>query len=136
MTLRLVRSALLGLALAAGVWAPSQAASIDAPVQTVQYRGDRPDGWRGDRGPRDWHERRGPRDWHHDRRGWREDRHGRRDGICRPGLALEKAARMGVRRGDIVRVSPRGVTVAGFRRGHPVAVRFAQVRGCPVIGMR
>lgn len=128
MLFRPVRTALLGLALAAGIYAPSQAApvgTLEAPVQTIQYRGDGPDGW---------HERRGRDDRWHDRRGWREDRHGRRDGICRPGLALEKAARMGVRRGDIVRVTPRSVTVAGFRRGHPIAVRFAQVRGCPVIG--
>ncbi|ALN72802.1 hypothetical protein [Aureimonas sp. AU20] len=127
MTFRPVRSVLLGLALAGGLWAPSQAAPFEAPatVQTVQYRGD---------GPYGWHERRGRDERWHDRRGWREDRHGRRDGICRPGLALEKAARMGVRRGDIVRVTPRSVTVAGFRRGHPIAVRFAQVRGCPVIG--
>lgn len=134
MTFRFARSALLGLVLAGSAWAPSQAAPLDAPAQvlTVQYRGDGPHGWHEGRPGRDWH---GGRDWH-DRRGWREDRHGRRDGICRPGLALDKAARMGVRRGDIVRVTPRSVTVAGFRRGHPIAVRFAQVRGCPVIGTR
>ena len=129
-----VRSALLGLGLVAGLWAPAQAAPVDAtlPVQTVQY-------YEG--GPREWRPHHRDREWHGDRgwrgaRGWREESHGRRDGFCRPGLALDKAARMGVRGADIVRVTPRSVTVAGFRRGHPIAVRFAQVRGCPVIGGR
>ncbi len=131
MVFRPVRSALIGLALAGGLWAPAQAAPIDAmgSVQTVQY-------YEGG-GPREWHGRhhRPDRDWR-EGRGWREERHGRRDGMCRPGLALNKAARMGVRGADIVRMTPRSVTVAGFKRGHPVAVRFAQVGGCPVIGMR
>ncbi len=120
---RLFRSALLAAVLATGFSAAANAApaGVSAPVQLAQ-----------------WHD--GPRHhWRDDRRGerrhWREERR-HRDGACRPGRALDKAARMGIRRGDVVRVTSRTVTVAGLRRGHPVAVRFAQARGCPVLGMR
>ena len=71
----------------------------------------------------------------------RWDRGDRRHGfvdrdLCSPRHALRKAARMGVRGGDIVRDNRRAVVVAGFKRGHPILVRFAQERGCPFVGAR
>jgi hypothetical protein len=92
--------------------------------------GPRDGGWdRGERRHEGWGERRGD-----DRfRGRHESRQAE---ACEPRRALRKAARMGVRGGDIVRLDRRAVVVAGFKRGHPTAVRFAQAPGCPVIGYR
>ncbi|MBB3952515.1 hypothetical protein [Aureimonas jatrophae] len=126
----ILRSALLAAATIAtaclGASAPARAgATADVSLLTnVQYRGD----WDGER-----RHRRG--DWD-DRRGHRYD--DRRDrGICRPGLALEKARAFGLRGVDIVDVGRRRVVVEGFRRGgRPVLVTFAQARGCPVIDRR
>ncbi|WP_062212471.1 hypothetical protein [Aureimonas sp. AU12] len=92
--------------------------------------GYRDGGWdRGERRHDGWGERRGD-----DR--FRGRHESRRAEACEPGRALRKAARMGVRGGDIVRLDRRTVVVAGFKRGHPTAVRFAQAPGCPVIGYR
>ncbi len=55
---------------------------------------------------------------------------------CDPRRALNKASQMGVRRAHIVRQAPRRVAVAGYSRGGPVRVVFANQRGCPVIGYR
>ncbi|WP_426131385.1 hypothetical protein [Pararhizobium sp. PWRC1-1] len=79
------------------------------------------------------HERGGDeRDWGRDGRrpGW--DR-GERRGRCAPGLAQEKARDFGLRRAQIVDVSPRRVVVEGRRRGEYRTI-VANVRGCPVIG--
>ncbi len=80
------------------------------------------------------HDRRGDeRDWgreRHHRPGWDGERRGR----CAPGLAVDKARDFGLRRAQIVDVSPRRVVVEGRRRGEYRTVVFANVRGCPVIG--
>lgn len=131
MTARFRTTLLAAAALAAtlaGVAAPARAEMPSTAGSTlltpVQYRGDG-DGWRGPH-RRDWDERGGPRF---------EDR--RERGICRPGLALEKARAFGLRGVDIVDVGRRRVVVEGFRRGgRPVLVTFAQARGCPVIDRR
>ncbi|MEM7300921.1 MAG: hypothetical protein AAF468_07535 [Pseudomonadota bacterium] len=52
--------------------------------------------------------------------------------FCRPGRALRKARRMGVRRAHIVRASRRGVVVAGRRYGHRIVVGFSRAPRCPV----
>ncbi|MDO1582388.1 hypothetical protein [Rhizobium oryzicola] len=52
---------------------------------------------------------------------------------CSPGLAEEKASRMGLRRARVVDVNPRVVVVAGFDRRGPDRIAFANVRGCPVL---
>jgi hypothetical protein len=48
-------------------------------------------------------------------------------------MAEEKASRMGLRRAQVVDVSPRRVVVAGFDRRGRDRIVFANVRGCPVI---
>ena len=68
--------------------------------------------------------RRGDRRW----RGWDRPRRG----VCRPGRALRKARRMGVRRAYVHRVGRRGVVVGGRRYGERVRVGFARAPGCPV----
>lgn len=125
----LVAATLLGSFGAAGV---ASAAPRDAAgVTFVDYRGERHDRWE-ERGPRHG-ERWGDRGPH---RGERWGDRGPRRGECSPRLALRKARDMGVRGADVVRVSHRGVVVAGFKRGYPTSLRFAQDRGCPVIGYR
>lgn len=91
-------------------------------VVDVQYR-DNDRNRRGDE--RDWGHNR------HNRPGW--DR-GERRGRCAPGLAQEKARDFGLRRAQVVDVSPRRVVVEGRRRGEYRTVVFANVRGCPIIG--
>lgn len=59
-----------------------------------------------------------------------------RRGVCNPRQALRKADRMGLNRARIVRDNRRAVVVDGRKRGRIVTVRFAQERGCPVIGVR
>lgn len=124
----LLAAATLGAALV-GAAMPARAQAPAASLLTeIQYRGD----WDGEgrRHRRDWDDR---RDWgdRRDRDGWRDQ------GICRPGLALEKARAFGLRGVDIVDVGRRRVVVEGFRRGgRPVLVTFAQARGCPVLDRR
>lgn len=67
---------------------------------------------------------------HHDRRwnGWDRPRRA----VCRPGRALRKARRMGVRRAYVHRVGRRGVVVGGRRYGERVRIGFARAPGCPV----
>ncbi|WP_052194467.1 hypothetical protein [Aureimonas altamirensis] len=119
---KLIRSAMLTLALAggataatgglAGMSAAAQELRIgvgSAPVIQVQGRGY---------------------DHRHDR--WRE----RERGGCDARQALRKADRMGLRRAHVVDAGRRTVTVAGRDRGGRAMVRFANARGCPVIGQR
>ncbi|WP_279482133.1 hypothetical protein [Aureimonas sp. SK2] len=121
----LVAATLLG-SLGAASAAPREAAGA---VTLVDHRGERHDRWdRHDR--RDRWEHRGPH------RGDRWHREARRGPGCAPGLALRKARDLGVRSADIVRVGRNSVVVAGFKRGYPTLLRFAQERGCPVIGYR
>ncbi|WP_320200571.1 hypothetical protein RMR16_009070 [Agrobacterium sp. rho-13.3] len=65
------------------------------------------------------------------RPGW--DRPDRGRDRCAPWMAEEKASRMGLRRAQVVDVSPRRVVVAGFDRRGRDRIVFANVRGCPVI---
>ncbi|MBB3291258.1 MULTISPECIES: hypothetical protein [Rhizobium] len=53
--------------------------------------------------------------------------------ICSPGLAVQKARDMGLRRARIDNITPRRVVVEGFGRRGPDRVVFANVRGCPLI---
>ncbi|RIY02051.1 hypothetical protein D3218_07035 [Aureimonas flava] len=119
----LIRSTLVAATLLGSFSAATAAPREAAGVTLIDHRGERHH--RHDR----W-EHRGPR--HGDR--W--EREARRGGSCSPRLALRKARDMGVRGADIVRDNRRAVVVAGHKRGHPTAVRFAQARGCPVIGYR
>lgn len=118
---RLLQTAFAATTLFLGLGAVSQAAEPNAAPALVlaQYHGDRH--W-DDRGPR------------HDRR-WDRREHRRAD-VCAPGQALRKASRLGVRGADLEHAGRRSVVVSGFKRGHPTIVRFAQARGCPVIGYR
>lgn len=118
----LIRSTLVAATLLGSLGMAAAAPRETAGVTLIDHRGER-------HGRHDRWEHRGPR--HGDR--W--DR-GPRGGECSPRLALRKARDMGVRGADIVRDSRRAVVVAGYKRGHPTAVRFAQARGCPVIGYR
>ncbi len=120
---RLLRSTLVAATLLGSLGAAAAAPREAAGVMSVDYRGERHDRW-------DRHDRRGP---HHGER-WQRGPH--RGPACSARLALAKARDMGVRRADIVRIGRNAVVVAGFKRGHPVSVRFAQDRGCPVIGVR
>ena len=61
----------------------------------------------------------------------REGRYGRR---CDAEDALSKARYMGIRRGDVVRVSERSIAVQGVSRGDRVRVRFSRDGNCSVIG--
>lgn len=85
-----------------------------------------------------YHDRGGPR--HEGWNGRGDD--DRRDGLryersaCAPGQALRKASRFGLRRPEIVRDNRRALVVDGWKRGRLVSVRFAQERGCPVLGVR
>ncbi|WEZ82991.1 hypothetical protein P6U16_18960 [Rhizobium sp. 32-5/1] len=80
-------------------------------------------------------ERRGDeRDWARDRRHRPDRDRSERRGRCDPRLAQEKARDFGLRRAQVVDVSPRRVVVEGRRRGEYRTVVFANVRGCPIIG--
>lgn len=59
-----------------------------------------------------------------------------RRGVCSPRQALRKADRLGLNRVRVVREDRRAVVVSGLKRGRLVSVRFAQARGCPVVGVR
>lgn len=53
-------------------------------------------------------------------------------GRCEGWLAEDKARDFGLRRAQVVDVTPRRVVVEGFRRGgRLVTMSFANVRGCP-----
>ncbi|MCE7030652.1 hypothetical protein [Jiella avicenniae] len=57
-------------------------------------------------------------------------------GTCTPRHALRKARHFGVRHAHIRGVNRRSITVAGRKHRSHTLVRFARVRGCPVIGYR
>ncbi|MGZ2405784.1 hypothetical protein [Rhizobium ruizarguesonis] len=61
----------------------------------------------------------------------RYDRRGRRG--CDPDDALDIARGEGLRRAQIVRMSPRSVVVQGMTRRGPERMTFANQRGCPEI---
>ncbi|MBB4480113.1 hypothetical protein [Rhizobium etli] len=61
----------------------------------------------------------------------RYDRRGRRG--CDPDDALDIARSEGLRRAQIVRVSPRSIVVQGMTRRGPERMVFANRRGCPEI---
>ncbi|KAB0679757.1 hypothetical protein [Aureimonas leprariae] len=68
---------------------------------------------------------------------FRRDRYfGDRGGFCSPRLALRKAYDIGLNRPRVVGEGRRFVIVDGFRRGRIATVRFANDRGCPVLGVR
>lgn len=72
-------------------------------------------------------------DRHHD--GDRDRRHGwDRGGRCAPWIATDKARSYGLRRAQVVHVSPRLVVVEGRRHGDYRTIAFANVRGCPTLG--
>ena len=52
---------------------------------------------------------------------------------CRPGRALRKARRFGVRHAWIHAIGPRGTIVHGRRHGRPVKVGIGHARGCPIV---
>lgn len=79
------------------------------------YAGNRYDGERYVRRDRE-------RDWRPD---WRR--------ACSPNRALDKAARMGLRRASIANVNRRVVRVSGFKYGTRVTVMFGNERGCPLL---
>jgi hypothetical protein len=121
---KLAAVAFIGLsglgATAATASADTLTFGIHSGVVDVQYRdNDR----RGDE--RDWGRNR------HNRPGWG---HGERRGRCAPWLAQDKARAFGLRRAQVVDVSPRRVVVEGRRHGDYRTVVFANVRGCPIIG--
>tara|TARA_R110002020_G_scaffold162030_3_gene347463 strand:- start:2 stop:346 length:345 start_codon:yes stop_codon:yes gene_type:complete len=64
--------------------------------------------------------------------------HGRyvRRATCTPGHALRKARHYGIHRAHIRSVNRHSITVAGRKHRSHALVRFARVRGCPVIGYR
>ncbi|TBB01667.1 hypothetical protein [Rhizobium ruizarguesonis] len=61
----------------------------------------------------------------------RYDRRGRRG--CDPDDALDIARSEGLRRAQIIRMSPRSVVVQGMTRRGPERMTFANQRGCPEI---
>ncbi|TAV14871.1 hypothetical protein [Rhizobium ruizarguesonis] len=61
----------------------------------------------------------------------RYDRRGRRG--CDPDDALDIARGEGLRRAQIIRMSPRSVVVQGMTRRGPERMTFANQRGCPEI---
>ncbi|WAP69242.1 hypothetical protein [Jiella pelagia] len=64
--------------------------------------------------------------------------HGRhiRRATCTPGKALRKARHFGIHRAHIRSVNRHSITVAGRKHRSHALVRFARVRGCPVIAYR
>ena len=116
---------LIGLSGFAGLGAASASAETlsfgvhSGNIVEVQYGG-------GYRDERDW-----GRGWDRDRRpGWDHDRRGR----CAPWIATDKARDYGLRRAQVVHMSPRRVVVEGRRHGDYRQIVFANARGCPVIG--
>ncbi|MDO9414698.1 hypothetical protein [Pararhizobium sp.] len=77
-----------------------------------------------------------------DRDGWRDRERGNggwrrhdRGGRCAPWMAEDKARdRFGLRRAQVVDVTPRRVIVEGRRHGRIQTVAFANDRGCPTLG--
>ena len=68
--------------------------------------------------------------YNNNHRDWRRPHS--RSNRCRPGKAVHKAQRRGIRHAHVVRVSRRGVVVAGRKRGERVTMGFGRSRSCPV----
>jgi hypothetical protein len=62
----------------------------------------------------------------------RRDRRDRRG--CSPQEARDAARDEGFRRPEVVRLTDRSITIQGFTRNGPDRIRFANRRGCPIIG--
>jgi hypothetical protein len=104
---RIARNLVLGAVVATGVAGGAQAASLDIYVGPGGYHGG---GYAGG---------------HHG--GYVGGHHGGRhygDRICRPGEAVQKAYRQGMRRPGIERVTRREVVVTGRFRGHHAMLVF------------
>lgn len=124
-----LKKTLLAVVLGAGALTASvpaaSAAGLDVTIETVGYRNgflqiqDHDGRW----------DRRDRWDRRHDRRhgDW-----GRRGGRCSPHLAVAKARDFGMRRAQVVDISPRRVVVEGFRRGDYRRMVFINDRGCPI----
>ncbi len=119
---KLIVAGLTGLSAMAGLGAPAASAETlsfgigSSGIVDVQYGGgyqDRRPGWGHDRRP-----------------GWGHDRRGR----CEPWVATDKARAYGLRRAQVVHVSPRRVVVEGRRHGSYRSIAFVNVRGCPMLG--
>ncbi len=122
----LVVGALIAIATATAIPATANAGKINIGIHvghTHSSSGAAP--WY----PQDqWNARpRRHRDRHHSRH------HNRR---CSPPRALNKASKMGVHNPWIKRINNRKIVVAGYRWGHPVKIKFARQRHCPVINVR
>ncbi len=121
-----VASALIGLSAIAAVPASAQESGI---YLNFGGRGD----YFGDSHRNNYRYR----DDYRYREGYRENRRWDRDRwtrSCTPGLALNKAERMGLHRARIADVDRRTITVRGRSRGERVFVTFARAPRCPVIG--
>jgi len=73
---------------------------------------------------------RGPRYRYRDYRYDRGPRYGRH--FCRPGKAIRKAERRGIRRAHIVRSGRRGIVVAGRKWGERVVIGFRNNHRCSI----
>lgn len=62
--------------------------------------------------------------------------HRRHYGHCSPGRAVSKARHYGLRHAHVRRVTHRSILVAGRKHHRHALIRFARVRGCPVISYR
>lgn len=62
--------------------------------------------------------------------------HHRRHAGCSPRRALDKARHFGLRHARIRNVGHRAITVVGRKHHGRAVIRFARVRGCPVISYR
>ncbi|MDR7145371.1 hypothetical protein [Rhizobium sp. BE258] len=60
----------------------------------------------------------------------------RRDRGCDPDDALDIARGEGLRRAQILRVTPRSIVIQGYTRRGPERMQFANRRGCPEITRR
>jgi len=98
---RIARNLVLGAAIATGFSGGAQAASLDIYVAPGGYHGGHQGDWRGGHGGRHYGDR-----------------------ICRPGEAVQKAFRQGMRRPGIERVTRREVVVTGRFRGHRAMLVF------------
>lgn len=53
--------------------------------------------------------------------------------VCTPYRAIDKAARLGVRRAYVSYVNRRTIEVTGRQRGHRVTVTFGRGPNCPIV---
>lgn len=72
-------------------------------------------------------------DWERRRRQSDDDDDDFRDVRCNADRALDKAARLGVRRARVTSLGRRFIEVAGRRRGERVEITFARDRRCSIV---